>query len=699
MGHGMSSDFQMTTRVGGIAGRWIAMGFAACCLLSLSVGAGAVRSLALSDMALRVGLSSPAISPDGKRIAVVLSRANFAENRYEQSLVLVDAVTGAQQVLHAAGISADSPQWSPDGARLAWLESDPQGQPQIHTLAVNETGSTALRVTNAIGGVRTNVPEFRSFEWSPDGRSIAYITSDPPEVRTGEERFNRSFEVIDNDYLATAATPSFHAWIVSAGGGNARRLNSGLESTTGLVWSRNGRSLIVVIQPRPHNSAIDYAEFIHASSTDTQVKVVDVATGAMPAIVPDKARVLPAPAVSPDGSTIAFRHSRGPEPWVHPANLAVVSMSGGEVRDLTTELDRDIQEFAWLASSQQLLLKAADRVGSALWVQPLNGKVRRLDVGSVIELQGLTLSKTGALAFIGSESQHPAEIYVMKSLDEKPRRLTQFNEAIAGFNLGRSETITWRLDGFEHSGVLTFPPDFKDGAKLPLVLHIHGGPQSTSTQAFDYFGQVLAAQGWVVFKPNYRGSNPQGDVYQSAIVNDFGDGPGRDIMTGIAAVKARGFVDADRIAVSGWSYGGYLSAWLIGHYQDFRAAVIGAPMTDILSWYNLSCCNAWAAEMAGGSPWVNGNYVNYWRQSPVAYADKVKTPTLLLHRTGDPEAPLPESYYFYHALRDNGVMVKFIAYPLAGHGYEYDPVNERDTMRRWMGWIDEQFRTGGPDRR
>jgi dipeptidyl aminopeptidase/acylaminoacyl peptidase len=320
-------------------------------------------------------------------------------------------------------------------------------------------------------------------------------------------------------------------------------------------------------------------------------------------------------------------------------------------------------------------------------------------VGPVIELQSLSLSRTGVVAFVGSEAQRPAEIYVMKSLSAKPRRLTQFNDAIAAFKLGHSETITWQLDGFEHSGVLTFPPDFMPGAKAPLVLHIHGGPQSTSTQAFDYFGQVLAAQGWIVFKPNYRGSNPQGDAYQSAIANDFGAGPGRDIMAGVAAVKARGIVDADRIAVSGWSYGGYLSAWLIGHYQDFRAAVIGAPMTDILSWYNLSCCNAWAAEMAGGSPWVNGNYANYWRQSPVAYADKVKTPTLLLHRTGDPEAPLPESYYFYHALRDNGVTVKFIAYPLAGHGFEYDPVNERDTLRRWMGWIDEQFRAGTLDRR
>jgi dipeptidyl aminopeptidase/acylaminoacyl peptidase len=664
-------------------------------LLICSPACGESRRLTLADLANQVGLSSPAIAPDGKHIAVVETRVNYGDNRREPSLVLVDTATGTQRVL-ASHSHPSSPLWSPRGDRLAWLDED-NGNPQIYVLLTNERQAHPVRITNMSLGVRNNMVRTPPFEWSRDGDSIAFITADAKEERHDEERHNKSFEVVDNDYLATEAPSSFQVWRVPVSGGEAIRLTSGQESVTGIGWLKSG-SLVVASQPRPHNSSLDFAEFMNASSRMTVLKTVDPAGRNQLVIVPaPTARILSAPAPSPNGESIAYRRFRGPEPWARPNDIAIVRASGGEVRDVTSGLDRDIQEFAWLPNSKALLVSGPDRTRWALWLQPLHGPAQRLDVGPVIELSGVTVSETGAVAFVGTEAQRPSELYLMNSIHARPQRLTHFNEQIAALNLGRTETIQWRVDGFEQTGALIYPPEFTKGQKTPLVLNIHGGPEGTSTEAFSLFDQILAAQGWAVFKPNYRGSDSQGDAYQSAIIHDLGDGPGRDVMAGVAAVKARGFVDENRVAVSGWSYGGYMTTWLIGHYQGWRAAVAGAPLTNLLDWYNLSCCNVWAESVLGGSPWRNNSTAEYWRHSPVAYADKVRTPTLLLQNLGDPEVPFTQSYYFYHALRDNGVPAQLIAYPLQGHSAGTDPVNERDKYRRWIAWIDEHFRSASPN--
>ena len=644
----------------------------------------------LADLGVQVSLTSPAISPDGRQIAVLASHANYADNRFEHELLLVDSLTGAQRVLASSHSGIESPQWSPTGERLAWLESAEAGEPQIYVISSRQDGAPPVRITEVVNGIRNDWRGSSRFEWSPDGRFIAFMTADSPPVPEGEERHNKSFEVVDNDYLATTAPPSFHAWIVSADGGPPRRLNSGAGSVTGLSWLKNGESIVVASQPRPHNSGLDYAEFLHLSSETTVLETVDIASGQQQVLVP-AARILSAPIVSPQRDLIAYQTFRGRDPWTYPHGIAIVRASDGDASNAAASLDRDVGEFAWLPNGNTLLAVAPEGTRVALWSLPVNGSPKRLDLGSVAEVRGITVSDTGAIAWVGSESREPPELYVMAASHTKPRRLTHLNDRIAALDLGRTETIRWSLDGFEQTGVLTYPPDFRPGAKYPLVLNIHGGPQGASTEGFDLFGQILAARGWMVFRPNYRGSDTQGSAYQSAIINDLGDGPGRDVMAGIAVIRSRGVIDEDRVAVSGWSYGGYMTAWLIGHYQGWSSAVAGAPLTNLVDWYSLSCCNAWADPVVSGSPWVKDNFSNYWRQSPITYADKVKTPTLILQNMGDPEVPYTGSYSFYHALRDNGVPVKFVVYPLQGHGYNGDPIHQRDTLRRWMGWIDEHF--------
>jgi len=297
------------------------------------------------------------------------------------------------------------------------------------------------------------------------------------------------------------------------------------------------------------------------------------------------------------------------------------------------------------------------------------------------------------MAFIASAPDRPNELFWRESATGTPERLTDFNAHIAAMDLGRVETVEWDgPDGFRMNGVLTYPPGFATGGQYPLVLYIHGGPTASSKESFSTRAQLLAAQGWLVFEPNYRGSDNLGNAYKSAIWNDAGAGPGRDVMSGVEVLKRRGIVDETRMAVSGWSYGGYMTTWLLGNYPDvWKAGVAGAPVTSIVDQYDLGDANVRRGYALGGSIYTDPARMQAAiEQSPLTYAAKVKAPTLLMSNTGDYRVPITQSYRFYHTLRDNGVEVQFIGYPLPGHSPS-DPAHQKDVDRRWIDWIRKYF--------
>ena len=223
------------------------------------------------------------------------------------------------------------------------------------------------------------------------------------------------------------------------------------------------------------------------------------------------------------------------------------------------------------------------------------------------------------------------------------------------------------------------------------MLFRSGGPEAASTVEFSPLPQLLAAQGFVVFQPNYRGSTNLGDAYQHAIFRDTGVGPGNDVMAGVAAVQKLGIVDAQRIGVTGWSYGGYMTTWLTGHYPIWKAAVSGAALTDWVMDYTVSYYQTGDTYFFGGSPWM-AKYKDIWReQSPIAYAQNVTAPTLIMGDVGDPNVPLLNSYEWFHALRDNGVQVEFYAYPVDTH-FPKDIVRTTDVYRRWVGWMTQHLK-------
>jgi dipeptidyl aminopeptidase/acylaminoacyl peptidase len=341
---------------------------------------------------------------------------------------------------------------------------------------------------------------------------------------------------------------------------------------------------------------------------------------------------------------------------------------------------------------KSVLVSANDRTGVGMWIQPVDGPARRISLGKVVPAASFWLDASvaanGSIALVGSTATRPAEVYLIKRADAKPERLTEFNAEFETLELGKPETVSWMgADGLAQDGVVTYPPGFDASRKYPLVLYIHGGPRSASKEIFGR-AQLFAAQGWVVFEPNYRGSDNLGNAFQSAIWNDAGAGPGRDVMSGVELLKKRGWVDESRMAASGWSYGGYMTTWLLGNYPDvWRAAVAGAAVTDLLDQYNLGDANVRRGSAWGGSPWTDPKRMRAAaEQSPITYATRIKAPTLILSNTGDYRVTVTQSYKLYHALRDRGVATQFIAYPLGGHS-PTDPVHSRDVERRWVDWL------------
>lgn len=656
------------------------------------------QRIQLEDFATIVSVSDPQISPDGKSIVCVVGHPNLKEDRYDNSLVLIDIASGTQRTLTQDRKGVGSPRWSPSGDRIAFLaqapappaadgtaKSPPRPKEQVDVLWM--TGGDAQKITNSPEDVE-------QFAWSPDGRQIAYVAADEPPNKKAIEEHNDAFEVHDNDYLATSATQPSHIWLIPSEGGTARRLTSGAWSlpksappsspASPLSWSPDGKLIAFVQQATPYLG----------DSDKSVIATVDVATGAIHKITSHKIAE-GFPLFSPDGSQLAYWYSLDGDPN-NQTEIFVAPAAGGDGFDAARAIDHNMARAIWMPDGKSLLVGGHDGTRVSLWLQPLQGKAQKLDLGNVdpawLFWIDMSVGKDGAIAFAGNTPTQPDEIYYLSSPDAAPRRLTNFNQTVASRALGRVEEIQWHgPDGFDEDGVVAYPPAFTAEKKYPLVLLIHGGPQAATTLSFSFLAQYLASHDYVVFEPNYRGSDNLGNAYQRAIFNDAGDGPGRDVMAGLETLEKRGFVDTSRIAVSGWSYGGYMTSWMIGHYHIWKTAIAGAAVNDMVEETDLSDFNVTNHYIFGGSPWVGDRMKAYREQSPITYAAQITTPTLILSDTGDARVPITQSYLMYHALKDNGVPVKFIAYPVPGH-FPGDPVRTMDVCRRWAEWMDQYLK-------
>ncbi|MEJ2218364.1 MAG: S9 family peptidase [Gemmatimonadota bacterium] len=660
----------------------------------------------LTDLRRLVRVGSPEISPDGKHIAMVVSRPDWKNDKSHRELDLVDVATGARRPLTYRRDGVSSPKWSPSGDRLAFLARDTATKKsQIWVLHMN--GGDAIRLTDSKTGVS-------AYSWSPDGRAIAYVAQDTVPNPKAIKHHEDAFQITLNNYQVRAAVQPWHLWMIPAEPADsaaAKRLTAGswsLETVPGgaaaPAWSSDGKSVVVVRHP---------GVWFGDAYRSTLVRVdTSAAADSPPSLLvgtPDTAAIrigttgdtllagegAGGPVTAPKGGALAFRRNRGGD---MNNGTAIYVLRDGRVQDATADMARDIGGFAWLPDGRSLLLTGALGGRSVMWEKRADAPARILALGDVQPSRGMSVSDGGAVAFVGGTTGQPGQLYYMASTDSKPRQLTHFNVFLDSLHLGRVDTIAWKgPGGFAEDGVLTYPPDYKNGTRAPLVLVIHGGPEGASTARFSPLPQLLAAHGYLVFEPNYRGSINLGDAYQHAIYRDTGEGPGKDVMAGLAAVERLGVVDTSRIGVSGWSYGGYMTTWLTGHYHPWKAAVAGAALTDWVMDYTIAFYQYGDMYFFGGSPWTK-EYWDIWReQSPITYVRDVTTPTLLMGDVGDPNVPIVNNLEWYHGLRDNGVETEFWAYPADSH-FPGDIVRTTDVYRRWIDWMDRHLKPGEENR-
>ena len=613
---------------------------------------------------------------------MVVSTPDWNADQAKRKIDLVNVANRERRTLIADRASLSSPRWSPDGTRLAFLAKDAKTK-AVQIFVLPMTGGDALRVTDNQQGVD-------DYSWSPDGKNIAFVAQDPPLDADAIKAHNKVFRVTDGHFLLTKDVAPWHLWVVPAAGGEARQLTEGefslgtdSGSTTTPAWSRDGTRIAFTKFPNAY----------WAQSFRSVIAEVNVASGHMRSLV--SAQGAEDFKFAPADGGYAFVRARGGD---QNNGNALYVHADGKTLDATAALARNFSNYLWMPDGRTLIAAGGLGAHTVLWEQPLSGKARLLDLGDAEANNGLgittgsdttsmSVSRTGAIAFIGTTSMHPSELYVLDSVNAKPRRLTDVNAFVDQLDLGRTESIGWTSpDGFHEDGVLTYPVGYERGRKYPLVLVIHGGPMMYSNVGFQRLAQLLSTAGFLVFQPNYRGSTNLGDAYEHSMYRDTGDGPGKDVMAGLAAVEKLGIVDEDRIGVSGWSYGGFLTAWLTSHYDIWKAAVAGAPLTDWLMDYSLSYYQEGDEYFFGSSPWTDAGWKIWREQSPINYVRNVKAPTLIMGDVMDSNVPLANAMEWYHGLRDNGVPVEFYAYPETSH-VPHDIVQITDMYRRWIGWM------------
>ncbi len=652
---------------------------AAACVALLAAMPLQARTLTADDLPKIVRIGDPQISPGGRTIAIVVSRANLKEDRYDTELDLVDVATHQLRIVTRERLGVASPHWSPDGARIAFLAQDAEKKAQVFVLDLG--GGDARQLTHGKTAVSL-------LAWRPDGQALAYAAADEEVEKKDEARFDDAFEVGDNNYTERARLKPTHLWTVSTADGAVKRLTQGAWSLPShmapagppsqIAWTPDGRTLVFVKADSP----------ITGDSDTSRVALLDVATGAVRALTPSDVEQAE-PRLSPDGGRIAYAFARDGKRGNESA-VYVAPVAGGAGQDAAYALDRGVSLVGWGSDGRSLLLAGNDGAHAALWTQTLGGGATRLELGA-LNPSAAAVGPGGVIAFTATDPAHPTELYYLPQGGGAPVQLTHLQTVTDGVTLGRQETVSWTSDGLQVDGVLTYPPNYTPGKKLPLVLYIHGGPTATSVESFSPAPHIFAAHGWLVLEPNYRGSNNAGNAFETAIIKDAGAGPGRDVMAGVALLEQKGLVDERRIAVSGWSYGGYMTSWLLGNYpQVWRTAVAGAPVTDLVDQYTLSDNNIQRAAGYGPSPFVGDNLKAYAAMSPITYAWRIKAPTLIMSDVGDWRVTTTQAYKLYHALKDNGVPVTFIAYPVPGHS-PADPIRARDVYRRWTAWLESHL--------
>lgn len=648
--------------------------------LVLLAAAGETRALTVSQLMSVANITDLHMRPDGTEVAYAVATLDSSGRAWNADVWRVDVGSGKARRVTDGPAWDDSPRWSPDGSgRLAYL-SDAGGKNQVF-LAGDEAAARPL--TAAANGVAV-------FEWSPDGRRIAYL-SPGGESEASRLRRENGADVRIEDEATPPAT--VHVVVVDTGQDRARDVPGAVDVTT-LDWSPDGARLAITVQSLPATIGFFYG---------SDIAVLDVESGVVTPVVTRDGMDYN-PRWSPDGRSLAFLSHDGVKDWIGCCYLCVVPADGsGKARNISPGFnERDYgAEYQWAADSKHVYLVAPAGVTRHLYaIDVANADTRRVSGGVAVFGRFSFSSDGSSAAFLRTTTSEPAEVFVSALEPFQPRALTTLNASVAGAVSADHEVVRWKsFDGTTVEGILVAPR--KRTGALPLVTVIHGGPSTPCMAAFsvqagvpgwpqgEFVAHTMVARGYAVFFPNFRGTTGYGREFLRANVGDWGGGDFKDVMTGIDMLVERGVADPGRLAIVGWSYGGTLTSFAIGQTPRFRAAVVGAGVTDHLSQYGTTDIPPLIETYMGGTPWKVPD--TYRRCSSMTFASQVSTPTLLCYGEHDARVPPSQGREFYRILRARGVPAELVIYPRSGH-FIFEPALEADFQQRMLDWLDRWLR-------
>jgi dipeptidyl aminopeptidase/acylaminoacyl peptidase len=631
------------------------------------------------------------VSPDGKRVVYVVTEAVMDGDRSEfvAQIFLADADGKNPRQLTFADKSSDNPQWSPDGQALAFA-STRTGKRNLWLLRL--AGGEAEQLTDVKTGVS-------SFKWAPDGKSIAFTMADAPTAAQEKQAKQKDdARVIDENTRHVR----LHVLPVAKddkGQRKTRVLTKGkfsvgfILSPAAYDWSPDSKTIAFTHTPTP--SPDDWVK--------ADISLVDVASGKVTAFAKTAAAEA-MPLFSPDGKRIAYVASDDPPTWGFKLRVLVQPVAGGPARKLEETFDQRPNLVGWARDASRIYY--TENVSTvptlcAVTVPPegQDGNYEEYGPRPGGAIGDVSLNHTGThFGFTLQGMNRPAEAFVNATTkDFEPVQISRGNEALLkGKPIIRTIVVTWKPGGGASNvqGLLTFPIGYEKDKKYPLLLVIHGGPAGVYSQTFlgnlyPYPVAAFAAKGYLVLRCNPRGSSGRGAAFRYANYKDWGQGDYQDLMAGVDHVIKMGVADPERMGVMGWSYGGYMTSWVITQTKRFRAASIGAPVTDLVSFSGTADIPGFLPDYFGGEPWQQPEL--FRKHSPITHVKGVMTPALILHGEKDDRVPIGQGYQYYSALKRQGVTTRMVVYPRMPHG-PTEPRHYLDIMKRNVAWMDEHVR-------
>jgi len=632
----------------------------------------------------------PQISPDAGRIVYRRQELDIMDDRARTSLWIVSADGSEHRPLLADTGSYSSPRFSPDGTRLAYLATAGQRGAELHVRWL-DTGQSAVlsNLPYAPGGI----------SWSPDGEHIAFqmfVAGEAPALATPPARPDGAewappVTVIE-DYPYRRDGPGYlkaghtHLFVIPAEGGTPRQLTSGDFDHGGrFAWSPDGET-IALSANRIEDPSKDLIE--------SEIWTVDVASGELKQLT-DRNGPDFAPLYSPDGRYLAYLgfDDRGKSTDITRAYL--LDTTTGDVSNLTPDLDRSINTLEWAARADRLYVSYDDRGKRVLatldrrgGVAPIVDDIGSATVGRPYTSGSFSVADNGVVAYTRGSALRPSEVGIV-SRNGRARTLTALNDDLfAQRDAAPVEEIVWEssVGDYEVQGWLVKPPGFDPGQKYPLILEIHGGPHTAYGPHFSPEIQLFAAAGYVVLYTNPRGSTSYGFEFAAEIHQDYPGEDYDDLISGVDAAIARGYIDEDQLFVTGGSGGGVLTAWIVGKTDRFRAAAVQKP---VINWVSTLLTTDIAGIMSPYwfADWPWDDVSEYWRRSPLSLVGNVVTPTMLITGEQDFRTPMPESEQYFQALKLRGIDTALVRVPERAHNLVARPshlIAKADNILAWF---------------